>query len=75
MRSVPNVGLKFISKIVDISLSEVACVQEPKFQGVLPILVICMHPTRASCHLKMKLGQVIFSPGFLMQMGLRTFRP
>ena len=48
MRSVPNVGLKFISKIVDISLSEVACVQEPKFQGVLPILVICMHPTRAS---------------------------
>ena len=31
MRSVPNVGLKFISKIVDITLGKVACVQEPKF--------------------------------------------
>ena len=31
MRSVPNVGLKFISKIVDITLGEAACVQEPKF--------------------------------------------
>ena len=31
MRSVPNVGLKFISKIVHIPLGEAACVQEPKF--------------------------------------------
>ena len=31
MRSIPNAGLKFISKIVDITLVKIACVQEPKF--------------------------------------------